>query len=292
MDKIADIIAAACKSGRPTLSFEFFPPKTTEAQTMLSATLRDLQKLLPSFVSVTYGAGGGTRELTHQVVVDIATTTSLTPMAHLSCVGHTRGDINTIIDRYTEAGIVNFLALGGDAPRADVASDVVRGDFTYASELVDLLKTREGLSIGVAAHPESHPRSVSVASDRQWLASKLRKADFAVTQFFFDADRYFELIADLAALGIDKPIIPGIMPITNAGQIVRMAQLSGAAVPTRVIQELAACGDDAEAVSQYGVQQATQLAQTLLDGGAPGIHLYTLNRSTSAHRVATSLGLA
>jgi methylenetetrahydrofolate reductase (NADPH) len=169
---------------------------------------------------------------------------------------------------------------------------VQQGDFSYASELVDLLRQRSGVSIGVAAHPEVHPRSPSREADRDRLADKLLHADFAITQFFFDASHYFGLVQDLAQRGITKPVIPGIMPITNSSQIIRMAELSGAAVPGKIVDGLAACGDDSAGVVDFGVETAAQLARELLDGGAPGIHLYTLNKSTSAHRVAVAVGLA
>src|SRR3954468_15215265 len=221
MARIPDLLAE-----RRTFSFEFFPPKTDGAQLTLGRTIAELEPLAPSFVSVTYGAGGSTRERTRQVVTWVRKETPITPMAHLTCVGHRRAEIAEIVAAYREAGIENILALGGDPPKDAAAAP---RDYAYASELLDDLRGAgpgEPLSIGVAAHPELHPRSLDRQTDRQMLAAKLRRADFAITQFFFEAEHYLRLVDELHALGVDKPVIPGIMPITNAGQVRRMAELS------------------------------------------------------------------
>lgn len=283
MARITDLLA----EGR-TFSFEFFPPKTDAAQLSLGRTIAELETLRPSFVSVTYGAGGSTRERTRDVVVWMRRETQISPMAHLTCVGHTRSDIDEILDTYAAAGVENILALGGDPP-TDPA-DVRPSDFAYASDLVDHLRKRGGFSIGVAAHPELHPRSASRDDDRRHLAAKLRVADFAITQFFFEASHYLRMVDELAALGVDKPIIPGIMPVTNKSQVQRMAELSGAAFPAWLAERLADV-DDPDEVRRIGVDAATDLCAELLAAGVPGLHFYTLNRSTATREIYANLGL-
>jgi methylenetetrahydrofolate reductase (NADPH) len=209
-------------------------------------------------------------------------------MAHLTCVGHTRADIDAILDTYQAAGIENILALGGDPP-TDPA-DVRPSDYEYALDLVEHLRNRGGFSIGVAAHPEGHPRSASRAADRQFLADKLRHADFAITQFFFEAEHYVRMIDELAALGVSKPVIPGIMPVTNRSQVQRMAELSGAVFPAWLADRLDGV-DDADEVRRIGVDAATELCAELLAAGAPGLHFYTLNRSTATREIYANLGL-
>ena len=283
MARINDLLAA----GR-TFSFEFFPPKSDAAQLSLGRTIAELETLHPAFVSVTYGAGGSTRERTRDLVVWMRKETNIAPMAHLTCVGHTRADIDAILDTYQSAGIENILALGGDPP-TDPA-DVRPSDYAYALDLVDHLRDRGGFSIGVAAHPEGHPRSASRADDRRFLAEKLRRADFAITQFFFEAGHYVRMVEELAALGVDKPIIPGIMPVTNRSQVQRMAELSGAAFPAWLADRLDGV-DDPDEVRRIGVDAATELCAELLAAGAPGLHFYTLNRSTATREIYANLGL-
>ena len=283
MTRIIDLLAA----GR-TFSFEFFPPKTDAAQLSLGRTIAELEGLNPAFVSVTYGAGGSTRERTRDLVVWMRKETNISPMAHLTCVGHTRADIDAILDTYQAAGIENILALGGDPP-TDPA-DVRPSDYAFALDLVDHLRDRGGFSIGVAAHPEGHPRSASRADDRRFLAEKLRRADFGITQFFFDAEHYVRMIDELATLGVTKPIIPGIMPVTNRNQVQRMAELSGAVFPAWLADRLDGV-DDADEVRRIGVDAATELCAELLAAGAPGLHFYTLNRSTATREIYANLGL-
>ena len=284
MARVSDLLAA----GR-TYSFEFFPPKTDGAQLSLGRTIAELEPLAPSFVSVTYGAGGSTRQRTREVVTWVRRETSITPMAHLTCQGHTRAEIRSILDDYRAAGIENILALGGDPPQDP--ADVRPSDYTYATDLIDDIDPLDHFSIGVAAHPEVHPRSPDRAADRRLLAAKLRRADFAITQFFFEAQHYLRLVDELAALGVDKPVIPGVMPITNAGQVTRMAQLSGAALPAWLTERLDGVDDPAD-VRRIGVDVATQLCAELLEAGAPGLHFYTLNRSTATREIYANLGLA
>ncbi len=284
MSRISALLAA----GR-TVSFEFFPPRTEDAQLTLGRTIAELEPLRPSFVSVTYGAGGSTRERTHQVVEWVRRETSISPMAHLTCQGHTTAEIRHILDNYRAAGIENVLALGGDAP-VDPAEQTP-SDYRYASELVADIVEAGGFSVGVAAHPEVHPRSSSRVADREMLAAKLRLADFAVTQFFFEAEHYFRLVDELAALDVHKPVIPGIMPVTNAAQVERMAKMSGAAIPAAVVERLEAASSPDE-TRRIGVEIATELCAELLESGAPGLHFYTLNRSTATREIYENLGLA
>jgi methylenetetrahydrofolate reductase (NADPH) len=281
MAKIADLLAV----GR-TFSFEFFPPKSDAEQATLVRALHELQPLEPSFVSVTYRGGRSSRERTTALVTAMLTTTSLTPMAHLICVAHTRLELADILVSFRKAGIENLMALGGDPP---TDADAEEGELAYAIELVELARAIGGFSIGVAAHPAGHPRSLDLASDRGYLAGKLRLADFAVTQFFFDADEYFRLVDQVAALGLDKPIVPGIMPVTSLASIPRMAQM-GAAVPDRLAARLEAASGD-EGVRRAGIEAATELCADLLVGGAPGLHFYTLNRSLATREIYASLGL-
>jgi methylenetetrahydrofolate reductase (NADPH) len=271
-----------------TYSFEFFPPRDAVAEAQLASTLSELEPLRPSFVSITYGAGGSTRDRTHDLVVDILGRTTMNPMAHLTCIGHTRAELTDILERYQRDGIANVLALRGD-PLAGAA--VSSGDLRHAIELVELAREVGLFSVGVAAHPEGHPQAPDRQSDRRHLAEKLARADFAVTQFFFRSQDYLALVDDLAALGVDKPVIPGIMPVTNVAQIERFAALSGAEVPARLRARLhAAAGDSAE-VRRIGVAAATELCADLLAAGAPGLHFYTLNRSTATREIWAALGL-
>lgn len=283
MTHIRDLLAV----GR-TFSFEFFPPKTDEAARELEKTIADLEPLHPSFVSVTYGAGGSTRERTRDVVVHIERDTSMTAMAHLTCIAHTRAELRAIIDDYRDAGIQNLLALGGDPPADD--ADQPR-ELEHASELVELIRGEGDFSIGVAAHPELHPRSPDRDSDRRFLAAKLALADFGITQFFFEPDPYLRLRDELAALGCEVPVIPGVIPVTNAGQVRRFAELAGAEFPPALAARFDAVAGDPEAVRRIGVDLATELCRRVLAEGAPGIHFYTLNRSTATREIYANLGL-
>ncbi|NBO34005.1 MAG: 5,10-methylenetetrahydrofolate reductase, partial [Actinobacteria bacterium] len=222
------------------------------------------------------------------VVVGLARSGVVPPMAHLTCVGHSRDDINLLLGKYKAAGVENILALGGDLPSDPSLAGP--SDFHHALDLVEYLREHFDVSIGVAAHPEVHPRSPSRESDRHHLAEKLRRADFAMTQFFFDVQHYERLRDELAALGVHKPIVPGIMPVTNKGQIVKMAQMSGAEIPRWLSDRLAPLEDVAD-VRRVGVEVASQLGADLLAAGAPGLHFYTLNRSTATREIYANLGL-
>mgnify|MGYP006197393727 FL=1 len=283
MARIADLLA-----GGRTYSFEFFPPKTDGAQLSLGRAIGELEPLAPSFVSVTYGAGGSTRQRTHAVVSWMRKETTLTPMAHLTCQGHVRAEIRDILNDYAADGVENILALGGDVP---TDGEPAPSDYTYASDLLEDVLADGRFSVGIAAHPELHPRSPDRVTDRKFLAAKLSRADFAITQFFFDLDVYVQMVNELADLGVTKPILPGIMPVTNKNQIRRMAELSGAAFPAWLAERLDRT-DDAEEIRRIGVDAATELCQGLLDAGAPGLHFYTMNRSTATSEIYANLGLS
>lgn len=272
-----------------TFSFEFFPPKTDDAQLTLGRTIAELEPLHPAFVSVTYGAGGSTRARTRDVVTWVRRETQVVPMAHLTCQGHTRAEIAEILDDYRDTDVENIMALGGDLPNDP--ADIRPSDYTYASELVAEVNSYGCFSVGVAAHPEGHPRSPDRTTDRRRLADKLRVADFAITQFFFEVDHYVQLVDELLALGVDKPVLPGIMPVTNKGQIVRMAQMSGTALPDWLLDRLAVT-DDLHEIRKIGVEVATELCEAVLSAGAPGLHFYTLNRSTATREIYANLNLS
>jgi len=284
MARVAELLAR----GR-TFSFEFFPPKTDYAQLTLGRTIAELESLKPGFVSVTYGAGGSTRARTHAVVEWVRKETLITPMAHLTCTAHSRTEIGEILANYAEAGVENILALGGDLPQG--GAEPGPREYRHAIDLVEHIAELGGFSIGVAAHPEVHPGSVDRETDRRHLAAKLRLADFAITQFFFEPDHYFRLLDELDALGVSKPVIPGIMPVTNKAQVRRMAELSGAAFPAWLADRI---GDSTseEEVRRIGVDVATELCDQLLEGGAPGLHFFTMNRSTATREIYGRLGLS
>ena len=274
-------------SGQPSFSFEFFPPKTDEGEQILWQAIRELEPLRPTFVDVTYGAGGSTRDRTLSVVKRIATDTSLTVVAHLTCVGATREELTVIAEDFSNAGIRNLLALRGDMPGGPgMPWEAVEGGLHHAEDLVALLHEVGDFCVGVAAHPEAHPESPDHDTDAKFLAQKCAAgADFAITQFFFNADDYFRLVERTARLGCDIPIIPGVMPVTNVAQIQRMAAMSGAEFPGWLAGRLHDVADDPEAVRAVGVEVAAGLCEQLLAGGAPGIHFYTLNRSTATREI-------
>jgi methylenetetrahydrofolate reductase (NADPH) len=273
--------------GRPSFSFEFFPPKTDEGEITLWRAIRELEPLEPTFVDVTYGAGGGTRDRTLAVVKRIAAETSLTVVAHLTCVGATVEELRGVIRDFADAGIRNVLALRGDMPGGPEATwEATKGGFAHAADLVQLLHEEGDFCVGVAAFPEGHPESPDRLTDAEFLAAKCAAgADFAITQFFFSADDYFQLIDNARQLGCEVPIIPGVMPVTNVSQIKRMAAMSGADFPGWLADRLHAVADDPDAVRAVGVEVAADLCEKLLAGGAPGIHFYTLNRSTATREI-------
>jgi methylenetetrahydrofolate reductase (NADPH) len=283
MTKIRDLLA----TGR-TYSFEFSPPRDAAGEERLEKTLLELEPLQPSFISVTYGAGGTTRETTKRIVEHVARDTSMTPMPHLTCVAHTRADLEQIVTGYRDAGMENILALGGDPP-ADGASYPT--DFLYATELLAVVKELGDFSIGVAAFPEAHPRSSDLPTDRRHLAAKLRIADFGITQFFFRAEDYFRMVEDLAALGVDTPVLPGIMAFTQVDGLRRMAGMNATTIPGELQVRLDEVNGEPRRVRELAVEICTPLIAELLEGGAPGVHLYTMNFPTAAKQIWANLGL-
>jgi methylenetetrahydrofolate reductase (NADPH) len=278
-------------TGVPCFSFEFFPPKTDEGVANLFAALDELRPLEPGFVSVTYGAGGSSRARTLEIVSRIKTETSIEPMAHLACIGHTQGELHEILDRVREAGIENVLCLRGDPPRDNPFQHAVSGGFRFASELVRFAKEGSwGFSLGAACYPEGHLENPSREDDLAALQRKVEAgAEFLITQLFFDNAFYFDFVARARAVGITVPIVPGIMPITNFEQIERFTRMCGATIPTRLRLELERRKDDAEAILQLGVAHATIQCVELLARGVPGIHFYTLNRSRATRMILTAL---
>jgi methylenetetrahydrofolate reductase (NADPH) len=269
----------------PTVSFELWPPRSPESAAALEETIDALRPLEPAFVAITYGAGGSTRERTHDLVARLAGT-DLRPLAHLTCAAHGRGELVSILERYLAAGVRSLLALHGDPPLASDA-ELPEGDLRYAVELVRLARSIGFSDIGVAVHPEGHPAAESRASDLAYQRAKLREADFALTQFLHRASDYFAFVE---AVGDSTPIVPGVMPITNVRQLERMAAMSGTEVPLELAARLHAVADRPDEVRRIGVSYATELCRELLDGGAPGLHFYTMNRAAATLEVCANLG--
>jgi len=270
-----------------TRSFEYFPPKSDAESAQLSTTLRELEDLNPSFVSVTYRGGRESRQRTFDLVTQIEKTGGTSAMAHLICVGHSKNEMREILGNYKDEGVENVMALGGDIPD-DPA--LVASEFTHALDLVELAREVGGFSIGVAAHPQGHPRSPDMASDRKYLAQKMQLADFAVTQLLFEVGEWSGLVSELGALDVNKPVLPGIMPVTSLASIERMSKM-GSDVPSALVKRLedAHANGGPDAVRQEGIRAATELCEGLLEAGAPGLHFYTLNRSTATREIHNAL---
>ncbi|MDX6664518.1 MAG: methylenetetrahydrofolate reductase [Solirubrobacteraceae bacterium] len=277
----------------PVFSFEFFPPKTEEGERNLYAALAELRTLDPAFVSVTYGAGGSTRDKTLEIVSRIREEHGLEAMAHFTCVGVTSDELRSTLDQMAAAGLDNVLALRGDPPAGETEWTKTDGGLEYSHELVTLIRDNYDFSIGAACFPETHVHATSAEDDLRHLKGKVDAgAQFLITQLFFDNDRYFEFVDRARAAGIDVPIVPGIWPITNVAQIERVTQLSAASLPAALLDELHARADDPEAVLDFGVAYAALQCAELLAGGAPGIHFYTLNRSPATRAILSALRLA
>jgi methylenetetrahydrofolate reductase (NADPH) len=274
-------------------SFEFFPPKDDAGEQTLWEAIRRLERIRPTFVSVTYGAGGSTRERTVRVTGRIARETTLTPMAHLTCVGSSVAELRQVVGEYASAGIRNVLALRGDPPGGPGQAWTPHPEgLNHADELVALTRSLGSFTVGVAAFPDGHPESSGLDEDADVLVRKADAgAEFAVTQFVFDADSYVRLRDRVVARGRDLPIIPGLMPVTSFAQIRRMAEMSGTPLPAAVVTRLEAVADEPEAIREVGVQIATELSQRLLAEGAPGLHFYTMNRSLATLQVYANLGI-
>lgn len=293
MPAIRSSVRERIDAGGRSFSFEFFPPKTAQGSGHLWDAIRRLEPLDPSLVSVTYGAGGTTRDSTVAITQQIAHETTLTPMGHLTCVGSTVTELRGVIAAYADAGVHHVLALRGDpagGPQAPWTS--TPGGLEHADELIELISRLGEFSIGVAAFPDRHPSSDSLDFDVKVLKGKQdRGADFAMTQFFFEVDSYLRLVDRATAAGVTMPIIPGIMPVTNVAQLQRFAQLSGTPLPAPMIERFERIAADPKAVIEHGVEIASTMCARLLDAGAPGLHFYTLNRSFSTLRVYRDLGL-
>ena len=285
---IRDLLA----SRQPSISFEFFPPKSDEAAAQLERTIGELHELHPTFVSVTWGAGGSTRDKTIDIVSRIKRDTGIEAMAHLTCVGSSRDDLAEILDRLTHAGVSNVLALRGDPPKGQARFTTTDGGFCYANALVEFIRSRKNSAIclGGAAYPEKHVECVDSATDLENLKRKVEAGiDFLITQLFFDNHHYWDFIARARAAGITVPIIPGIMPVTSITQVDRFSSSFGTALPIALAEELDRVRANPEAVMQVGLAHATSQCVDLLSHGAPGIHFYTLNKSTATKAIFSAI---
>jgi methylenetetrahydrofolate reductase (NADPH) len=287
--RIDEILASA---DEPVFSFEFFPPKTDEGERNLRATLEALRALEPDFVSVTYGAGGSTRDRTVEITKWIKQELGIEAMAHLSCVGTTREELCAILDGVAAAGIDNVLALRGDPPRGQTEWRPHPGGLHYSTELAALISSGYPFGVGAACFPEVHPEAPDLAHDLRFLKEKIASgATFLITQLFFDNELYFSFVEEARAMGIEVPIIPGIMPINDVGQIKTITEMCGASIPEALLKQLEIRAADPDAVLQLGVSYATLQCAELLARGAPGIHFYTLNRSPATRAILSALKL-
>lgn len=280
-----------------TISFEFFPPKTAEGETKLFQTVTELKKLAPSFVSVTYGAMGNTQANTLRIVEEIKHKIGIEVAAHLTCVAHSRGEIERILTTLQSKGIENIVALRGDPPQGETQFKAPPDGFHYASELVRFIrqhpKLGKAFDLSVAGYPEGHPECKDKQKDLEHLKSKVDQgADAVVTQLFFDNRHYFSFVERARKIGIKVPIVPGIMPVTHGPQIEKFSKMCGAEVPAEIHEAIARFGEDQGAITKFGIEYATRQCEELLRGGAPGLHFYTLNQSLATRQIFTNLRLA
>lgn len=275
---------------RNKFSFEFFPPRTSEAEEKLRFTMGRLAALQPEFFSVTFGAGGSTRDKTLETVLAVRDATGIDAAPHVSCIGYALDDLRHVITTYRSHGLRHIVALRGDIPSGAIGS----GPLKYASELVELIRAESGdyFHIDVACYPEFHPQAQSARKDLEHFKRKVAAgANGAITQYFYNPDAYFRFIEDCARIGIDIPIVPGIMPIVNREQLVRFSRACGAEIPSWILKRLEDYGDDLDAIQQFGIEVTTRLCRTLLEQGAPGLHIYTMNRHAAAEALWENLGL-
>ncbi len=278
------------KKYQPTFSFEFFPPKTDEAAETLRRTIDKLAQLRPRFFSVTFGAGGSTREKTFDTVVEIQRRTGITAAPHLSCIASTRASIRAILDSYRDRGVKKIVALRGDLPSGTLSA----GEFRYANELVAFIRKETGkhFHVEVAAYPEVHPQAANAEADINNFKSKIDAgADGAITQYFYNSDASFNFVAGCEKKGIGVPIVPGIMPITNYSQLSRFSDMCGAEIPRWLRKRLESLGDDRKAIRAFGLDVVTELCRKLLDNGAPGLHFYTMNQADATYAIWKNLNL-
>lgn len=277
--------------GKPVFSFEFFPPKTDKGHRALLATIEELAPLRPGFVSVTYGAGGSTRDRTIDLVTRIKRSMGIEAMAHLTCVGASRSEIEAVLDRLESSGIENVIALRGDPPQGETDFVPHPDGLAHGSDLVELIRSQDRpFCVAAAAYPEGHVESPDAQSDLDHLVKKVRAGtDVLITQLFFDNDFYFDFVDKARAAGIDVPIVAGIMPVTNVAQIERFTKMCGATIPPALAKRLDPVRDDSEAVERVGIEFAVEQCRGLLDGGAPGVHFYTLNKSGSTREILRAL---
>jgi len=288
--KLADLL----QQRGPSISVEFFPPKTDQGEANLWTCIDELKAGIDlRFVSVTYGAGGSTQDRTKRIVTRIKAETGLEPMAHLTCVGSTKEELGALLDEYTAAGIENILALRGDAPEGMDKFEATAGGFAYASDLVRFIHERDGFSIGVATYPEGHPESKGgMQDDVRYLKLKQENgAAAAITQYFFDNEDFYRFRDAAERAGVTIPIIPGIMPVTNFATIQRFSGMCGASIPMRLRNLMEPLGDDLDAIAAAGIDFASEQCRNLLEAGVPGLHFYALNRSEATLAVCHKLGI-
>ncbi|RMH60504.1 MAG: methylenetetrahydrofolate reductase [NAD(P)H] [Zetaproteobacteria bacterium] len=286
--KWSDIYA---QTDGPLISCEFFPPKTDKGEQNLWRCLNDLKAIKPAYVSVTYGAGGSTQDRTQRIVTRIKDETGLSPIAHLTCVGSTQQQLRALLDAYRAAGIENILALRGDPPEGMSRFEVVQGGFAHATDLIDFIRAQNGFCIGCATYPEGHPESPNgVADDIRYLKMKQDLgAEYAITQYFFDNERYFRFLDQAEKQGVHIPVIPGIMPITNFDQIERFSAMCGATIPDWLRNRMQPIRGDLDEVKRLGIEIATRQCQQLLDAGVAGLHFYTLNKAEATIAIVNAL---